>query len=101
MISFIFKFSLTFVFCFVALSFQINNKPIFYHLSKITGPLGSEVQSSIQKSVKRSYSKSKEIGEEFFSNADPKYSDAINSKRSSTKVKRKNHGMVLEELHQK
>jgi len=99
MISFLFKFSLTFVFCFVIMSFQVNNKTIFSHLSEITGPIGSDVQSSLQKSVKRSYKKSKEIGEEFFSNSDPKYIDSINSKRSSTKVKN-GHGMVLEQIQQ-
>lgn len=100
MISLLIKFTASFIFCFVVLSFQINKKPIFYHLSELTGPIGSEVQSSIKKSVKRSYKKSKEIGEEFFSNSDPKYSDKVNSRRSSTKVKSKNHGMVLEELNQ-
>lgn len=99
MISLLFKCTVAFVLSFVVLSFQVNNKPIFNHLVDITGPIGSEVQSSIHKSVKRSYQKSKEIGTELFSNSDPRYTDEIKSRRSSTKFK-KNHGMVLEELNQ-
>lgn len=99
MIGFLFKFTLSFIFCFVILSFQISNKPLFYHLSEFTGPIGNEVQQSIKKSVKRTYSKSKKISEDFLNNADPKYTDAVNSKRSSTGSK--SHGMVLEEINQK
>lgn len=100
MISFFFKSTLAFVVSFLVLSFQINHKPLFHHISEITGPIGSEVQSSLKKSVKRSYQKSKEIGTELFSNSDPRYTDEIKSRRSSTKFRNNKKEMVLEDLHQ-
>ena len=92
------KFAIGFVICFVILSFEVNNKTLFSHISEIAGPIGKEVQDSLKKSVKRSYNKTKDIGEEFFHNADPKYFDEIKSKRSSMSSKKsKDH--ILEEIH--
>ncbi len=96
MISFLFKFSLAFIASFLILSFHIDKKPIFYHVSQFTGPLGTEVQDSIGKSVKRSLNKSKELSTNFFKNADPVYvKDSINSSRSATN---NDNELILEEI---
>jgi hypothetical protein len=98
MIAIVFKFSLAFTFSFIVLSFNINQKPIFYHISQITGPLGQDVQESFGRSVKRSIKKSKNIGKELFNNATPKYyDDQINSSQSSLNGKIEDE-MILEEI---
>lgn len=97
MISFVFKFTLAFIVSFVILSFKVDKKAIFYHVSEFTGPLGSEVQSSLGKSMKRSINKSKEIGTNFFKNADPIYdNDSINSSRSATR--NNDSDLILEDI---
>ena len=76
-----FKFTVAFFISFVVLSFNINQKTIFDHMTEIAGPLGNDVQRSLNKSVNRSISKSKKI----FKNADPKLvNDSIRSSQSST-----------------
>jgi hypothetical protein len=98
MISLIFKFSIAFIFSFVILSFKLNDRPLFYHLTEFTGPLGTDVQKSLGKSVKRSLSKTQELGKNLIRNADPKYiEDAINSQRSSV-GKNKTNDMILEDI---
>jgi hypothetical protein len=98
MISMFFKFSLAFVFSFVILSFKIDNRSIFYHVSEFTGPLGTEVQNSLGKSVKRSFSKTKKLGKGLFNNADPKYiKDSIKSQQSSLNSKKENE-LILEDI---
>lgn len=102
MISFIFKFSITFIFSFVLLSFKFDNKSLFYHLSEIAGPLGVDVQESLGKSVKRSLSKTEEFGKNLIKNADPKYApqlleDEINSSRSALGHSREKE-LILEEI---
>jgi hypothetical protein len=98
MIAMIFKFTLAFGFSFIILSFNVNQKPIFYHLSQVTGPLGQDVQESFGRSVKRSITKSKIISKGLFNNASPKYyDDQINSSQSSLHGKIDNE-MILEEI---
>lgn len=98
MITMFFKFSIAFVISFVILSFSYDGKPLFYHVTEFTGPIGSEVQSSLGKSVKRSLSKSKKIGKDLFNNADPKYfDDTINSQQSSLNGKKTNE-LILEDI---
>jgi hypothetical protein len=98
MITMFFKFSIAFVISFVILSFSYDGQPVFYHVTQFTGPLGSEVQKSLGKSVKRSFSKSKKIGKDLFENADPKYfDDAINSQQSSLNGK-KDRELILEDI---
>ena len=85
MIGFIFKFSVTFAISFLLLSFEINNKPIFYHLSKYFGPIGTDIQDSLNTKVQKGLQESKKIGKELFHNADPKIlDDQIRSKQSSS-----------------
>ncbi len=95
MIAMFFKFSIAFSVSFLILSFRINDKPIFNHVSEFTGPLGSEVQNSLKKSVKKSFGKTKKIGRDLFENATPKYLDHIGSKQSSVNKKRE---LILEDL---
>ena len=99
MIGMFFKFTISFVLCFIILSFNIDRKPLFYHISEFTGPLGTEVQESIRKSVKRSYKKSKKISEGMFDESESSIEDLIQSKRSASKYKHEEE-MVLEELRQ-
>ncbi len=81
MFKLIFKCIFSFIVCFIILSFKINDKVIFNHLSELTGPLGQDVQSSLTKSAKRTLKKSQAI----FTNAEPKLRDEIKSKKSSLK----------------
>ena len=93
MFSFLIKSLLSFTVCFIILSFHIKNKPLFYHISEFTGPLGTEVQGSLKKSFKRTIHKSQKI----FTNSTPPLKDAIQSQRSSAYEKKKNE-MILERL---
>ena len=98
MISLLFKFSIAFIFSFIVLSFKVDNRPIFYHITEFTGPLGTDVQKSFGKSVKRSLSKTQELGKDFIKNADPRYiEDAIKSQRSSLRVN-KDSELILEDI---
>mgnify|MGYP003684884307 CR=1 FL=1 len=97
MISFFFKFSITFIVSFIILSFKIDKKPLFYHVTEFTGPIGTEVQSTFGKSMKRSLNKSKELGENFLKNADPVYQkDSIKSSRSS--LSNTESDLILEDI---
>lgn len=86
MVSILFKFSIAFIFSFIILSFKFNDKALFNHITDFTGPLGTDVQESFGKSVKRGFSKTKNMGKDFIQNADPRYlEDAIKSNRSALK----------------
>lgn len=101
MIGIIFKCSLAFIFSFIILSMPISEKPLFYHLSDITGPLGGEIKNSFSKSIDRSLKKSKKIGSELFTSK-PNVQDKVKSKQSSILSKRreriKRSGVTSEEL---
>ncbi len=98
MIGFIFKFSVAFVVSFLLLSFQFNDKPLFYHITEVIGPLGPEVQESINKSIKKSLSNSKKIGNDLFHNADPKFiNDTVKSGQSAINSP-ETEEMILEEI---
>lgn len=86
----IFKFCLSFALCFIVLSFNIDNKPVFYHISKVTGPIGADIQNSLTKSIQHTYAKSKIL----FTNSVPSFQDSVKSKKSGIKKKAKE----LEEL---
>jgi len=102
MIKMLFKFTLTFIFSFFILSFNINNKPIFYHFSQIAGPVGTDIQSTLSKSMSHSVRKSKELGKQLFNNSKPKYmNDTIKNRQSALKKereKRRNKHLIQEEL---
>ena len=83
MIKMFFKFTLSFAISFIVLSFNISEKPIFDHLSELTGPIGSDIQNSITKSFEHTYSKSKKL----FTNSVPNFSDKVKSKKSGLKKK--------------
>lgn len=99
MLGIVFKSSIAFVISFVVLSFHVDNRPIFYHLSELTGPLGEEVQASLGKSMKRSITRSKKMGKNFLSNSDPRsyMNDSINSARSSLRGKNEKE-LILEDI---
>jgi hypothetical protein len=98
MIAMVFKFTLAFGFSFLILSFNINQKPIFYHITEITGPLGQEVQGSFGRSIERGVNKSKDIGKNLFENSTPRYyDDAIQSSQSSLNESYGNE-MILEDI---
>lgn len=103
MISMIFKFTIAFTLSYFLLSVNISGKPLFYQLSKFTGPVGDDIQKSISKSIKSSIRKSKELGEQFINSSVPKYvDDSIKSKQSSVKkskqLRSKNTHLIREEL---
>lgn len=79
MIKLLFKCILTFSFCFIVLSFNVSNKPLFFHISEVTGPIGTDIQESISKSFKHTYSKSKKL----FTNSVPQVRDSIKSQKSA------------------
>ena len=97
MFSLFLKSLIAFTISFVVLSFHIQKKPIFYHLTEIMGPLGTDIQKSIGKSVKRGMKKSSEIGQDFIQNNKPEYQDYVESKRSSGKLDHSKE-TVLEEI---
>ena len=49
MIGFLFKFTISFAVSFVLLSFEFNEKPMFYHLSSYFGPIGTDIQDTLNK----------------------------------------------------
>ena len=98
MIGIIFKCTIAFVLSFIVLSFQVNHKSVFAHLSEVLGPLGSDVQHSLQKSFKRGVSKSSDLSKEFFDNSEPKFTDQIKSQRSSMNLSEED--IILEKLEQ-
>ena len=69
MISLLFKFSVAFILSFIILSFKFDHKPLFVHLTNLTGPLGSDVQKSLNKSVKRGLSKTQDFGKNLIKNS--------------------------------
>lgn len=105
MLSMTIKFSIAFILSFIILSVPFSKRPLFYHLSKLTGPIGGDIKQSISKSVKRSVDKSQELGSQLFSNSEPPkiFDDRIKSKQSSILKKRrnriKNTHLIQEELH--
>ena len=98
MLGIIFKFILMFSLSFIILSFDINNKPIFYHITQITGPLGKDVQRSFGKSVKRSIKNSKKLSKELFNNSEPKYYNDIIESSQSSMNKKITKEMILEDI---
>lgn len=97
MITLVLKGSVAFLLSFIVLSFQINQKTIFIHMTELLGPLGEDVQRSLTKSVKRGFKKSKNIGSDFFENAEPRYIDKVTSERSS-EILKKGKETILEEI---
>lgn len=97
MLSLFLKSMIAFTISFVVLSFHIQNKPIFYHLTEIMGPLGTDIQHSIGKSVKRGIKKSSKMSQDFIKNNKPEYQDYVDSKRSSGKINRSKE-VILEEI---
>ena len=90
MVGIIFKCSIAFIVSFLVLSMPISKKPLFYHLSDITGPLGGEIKKSLSKSVGRSLKKTKELGSDLFTNSDPpKVLDKVKSKQSAILTERR------------
>lgn len=95
MFKLIFKCLFGFIICFIILSFKINEKPLFNHMSELTGPLGEDVQKSLTKSAKHTLDKSKII----FTNAHPKLKDEVKNKKSSLKKQAKTlEDLKLEEM---
>ena len=98
----IFKFSIAFVLSYFILSMNFSNKPLFYHLSKFTGPVGEDIQNTIGKSVNRSYKKTKELGKQLFNSSEPRiFDDAVKSKQSAirkTQYNANNSHLIKEEL---
>jgi hypothetical protein len=99
MISFVLKFSIAFVLSYVLLSVPFGNRPLFYHLTKITGPIGGDIHKSISKSVKRSVSKTKDLGTQLFEGSTPPkiFDDRVKRKQSAIlrkrreRIKKSNH----------
>lgn len=102
MISMTVKFGIAFIISFVILSIPFSSKPLFYHLSKVTGPIGGDIKKSISKSVNRSMSKSKELGTQLFSNSEPPkvFDDRIKSKQSSILKKRRKRLQEANHAHE-
>ena len=51
MISFMFKFFISFTFSFFILAYPLGPKPLFYHIHVLTGPLTDPVYEKIHKTV--------------------------------------------------
>jgi len=94
MIKMFFKFTIAFTVSFVILSFKVDGQPLFNHVTSFTGPLGTEVQSSLGKSVKKSFDKTKG----FFENADPKYLNDVVKNQQSSLTNSSDNEMILEDI---
>lgn len=105
MIGLVFKFSIAFVISYILLSVPFSNRPLFYHLTKITGPIGGDIQKSISKSVKRSVSKTKDLGTQLFESSTPPevFDDRVKRKQSAILRQRreriKQAAKTQEEIH--
>ena len=93
MISTFFKFSTSFVISYIILTIPLNGKSIFYHLNKMTGPIGVNVSESIKKNISTSFNKTQKIGKQLFINSnppnDPEIHDQIKRKQAAIAKKRK------------
>lgn len=67
----IFKFALSFSFSFIILSYPINDRPIFEHMSSVTAPYTQNVLSQINLFFGTTIQSSKKLGEQLFSNSVP------------------------------
>ena len=74
MFSILFKAALSFILSFIILSMPISKKPLFYHLTDLTGPLGNDIKESFSKSMQRSVTKTQELGTNLFTDSSTKHS---------------------------
>lgn len=79
------KFTMTFVISFIILSFPINQRTIFHHITNQTRPYTSKIFSSLHKQLGNSIDETKKFGKKLFSNADPEDIDKIDSISSANK----------------
>lgn len=93
MISMFFKFTLSFVISYIILTIPFSGKSLFYHINKMTGPIGISVSKSIKKNITKSVIKTKKIGKQLFINSnppdDPEVHDQIKRKQAAIAKKRK------------
>lgn len=71
MIGTILKYSLTIGLSYIVLSFKYNDKYIFTYLTELTGPLGQNIQYSLEDAFDNSWSKTKTYGKKLFTNSAP------------------------------
>jgi hypothetical protein len=94
MISLFFKFSIAFALSYFILTIPLNGRALFYHLSKMTGPVGSTVSKSIKSNFSRSINKTRDLGKQLFINSNPPKDPIIKDK-----IKRKQAAIKKRRLH--
>lgn len=71
MISTLLKYSLTIGLSYIVLSFKYNDRYLFTHLTNLTGPLGQNIQRSLEDAFDSSWSKTKSYSKKLFTNSAP------------------------------
>jgi hypothetical protein len=93
MITMFFKFTLSFVISYIILTIPFSGRSLFYHINKMTGPIGISVSKSIKKNISKSVIKTQKIGKQLFINSnppdDPEIHDQIKRKQAAIAKKRK------------
>jgi hypothetical protein len=70
--TFLIKFSIAFSLSYLLLTVPFAGKQLFWHLYDITGPIGGKVKTSLSKNIEKSYEKTKNLGQQFFKNSNPR-----------------------------
>lgn len=93
MISMMFKFTISFVISYIILTMPFGGRSLFYHINKVTGPIGTDVSKSIKSNISNSFKKTQKIGKQLFINSnppnDPEVHDQIKRKQAAIVKKRK------------
>jgi hypothetical protein len=99
------KFSISFAISYFLLTIPVGKKQIFWHLYDITGPIGGKITKSVRKNIESSYNKTKNLGKQFFDNAQPRAAlQPLNRKHKriiEERRKRQSDRFIREEIHHK
>lgn len=86
MIGIIFKSTIAFCVSYIVLSFQFNNTYLFEHINSLTGPVGQNIQLALADGFAQTWSKTKEMSGQLFTNSEPEaIEDEVAKTQSSVK----------------
>lgn len=71
MISGIVKTVIVFCTSYIVLSFQFNDAYLFEHMTKVTGPVGENIQIALSDGFERTWLKTKAFASQLFTNSEP------------------------------
>ena len=76
------KYSLTIGLSYIVLSFKYNDKYLFDYLTNLTGPLGQNIQRSLEEAFDTSWDKTKSYSKQLFTNSAPIIKEKYQSTRN-------------------